>query len=470
MSAGVDRTARGDAGRLGYRLVRLLTRALLGIFYREIRVLDPSRIPADGGLIVAANHHNSLIDPMLVTAAFPRPITVLANAPLFRHPLIGPFLWLVGGVPVHRRLESGDDPAKNVAMFATAIAALRRGGAILIFPEGRTQPRPTLLPLRTGAARILLGAESAAEGPAGVVLLPVGLVFREPGTFRAAVAWVVVGPPVPTADCVATHRASPEAAARALTERLTHALRAQITEAEDLHTLDLVAVLEQAWRDEARDAGDGDPRSALAWRQQVTRAARYLAEREPALVADLRRRVERYRIHLEEAGLTGEELDRRLTPGVVLRGALWNLIGLVLSLPLALWGVLSHAIPYTLTGAVVRRLRRTAEEEATDKIAAGLLLYPLCWLAEGWLVRAVGNRLGLLLFLALLVPSGLFALSWGERLARVERQARALSQLVGDPFQRRRLRLERRKLVDELTALAAMVPDAVRVGADDHAG
>src|SRR5262249_47264375 len=180
--------------------------------------------------------------------------------------------------------------------------------------------------------------------------------------------------------------------------------------------LDVIEVLGQAWRDEAGDAGDGDPRSALAWRQQVTRAARYLADREPVRVADLRRRVEHYRIHLEQAGLTGEELDRRLTRGVVLRGAFWNLIGVVLSLPLGLWGVPPHVVPYPWTSAVVRRLRRTAEEEATDKIAAGLLLYPLCWLAEGWLVRAVAGRPGLLLFLALLVPSGLFALSWGERL------------------------------------------------------
>ena len=469
MSARPDTAApRGEAGRPGYRAVRLLTRALLGLFYREIRLVDPHRIPAQGGLIVAANHHNSVVDAMLVIAAFPRPVTVLANAPLFRHPLIGPFLRIMGAVAVHRRAEAGDDPAKNTAMFAAAIGALHHGDAILIFPEGRTRPEPALLPLHTGAARILLGAENPARGPAGVVLLPVGLVFREPGTFRAAVAWVVIGPPVPTSDCVETHRTSPQAAVRALTERITDALRAQIAEAEDRHTLDLVMVLEEAWHDERPETADSDPRSALAWRQQVTRAARYLADREPMRVAELRRRVEHYRIRLDEAGLSSDELDGPLTRPVVLRAALRNLAGLTVALPLALWGILCHIVPYALTGAVVRRLRRTAEEEATDKIAAGLILYPLSWIGEGWLIWEAAGQPGLLLFLALLVPSGFLALSWGERLVRVERQVRALSQLGGDPLLRQRLRAERHALVGELTVLAARVPEAVRVGQSGH--
>ena len=116
----------------------------------------------------------------------------------------------------------------------------------------------------------------------------------------------------------------------------------------------------------------------------------------------------------------------------------------------------------------MRRLRRTAEEEATDKIAAGLILYPLAWIGEGWLIWKAAGQPGLLLFLALLAPSGWLALSWGDRLVRVERQARALSQLGGDPLLRQRLRAERHALVSELTALAARVPEAVRAGQTGH--
>ncbi|PYO18435.1 MAG: acyltransferase, partial [Candidatus Rokuibacteriota bacterium] len=211
------------ATAMGYRLVRGFIRLLLRLFYRRVNVVGAARIPAAGPLIIAANHHNSLVDPMLIMGTFPRRITVLAKAPLFRHPLIGPFLHAVGALPVNRRAEAGEDPPKNEAMFAAAIAHLRGDGAILIFPEGRTQPVPTLLPLRTGAARLLLGAKA----PAGrITLLPVGLVFETPGTFREASALVAIGPPVSTDDCLAGYAAEPEATVRRLTERLASAIRA----------------------------------------------------------------------------------------------------------------------------------------------------------------------------------------------------------------------------------------------------
>src|SRR2546426_12512519 len=102
---------------------------------------------------------------MQVVMLFQRPVMVLANAPLFRHPLIGPFLRMMHAVAVSRRVEAGDDPKKNEAMFAAAIGGLRGGGVLLIFPEGRTQPQPARLPLRTRAPPILLRAEAPAGRP-----------------------------------------------------------------------------------------------------------------------------------------------------------------------------------------------------------------------------------------------------------------------------------------------------------------
>jgi len=153
--------------------VRALTRLLLRLFYTRIEVVGTENVPACGPLIVAANHHNSIVDAMLLLATMPRPIHVLANAPLFRHPLIGPFLRMVGGLPVHRRKEAGDDPGKNTALFAATTAALSAGGAIAVFPEGRTQPEPALQELRTGTARMLLAAEGDAHAAVRVTLLPV---------------------------------------------------------------------------------------------------------------------------------------------------------------------------------------------------------------------------------------------------------------------------------------------------------
>src|SRR2546428_13598913 len=114
-------------GSLAYRGVRGLIRLLLWLFYRRIDVVGRERIPESGGVIVAANHHNSLVDAMLIIATVPRAITVLANAPLFHHPLIGPPLRMIGAVPVNRRLKAGAAPRKTEATFPAAVPALPPG-------------------------------------------------------------------------------------------------------------------------------------------------------------------------------------------------------------------------------------------------------------------------------------------------------------------------------------------------------
>src|SRR5437660_95272 len=121
----ISRPAPHTRGSLAYRGIRGLIRLLLWLFYRRIEVVGREHIPERGGVIIAANHHNSLVDAMLIIATVPRAVTVLAKAPLFRHPLIGPPLRLMGAVPVHRRAEAGDDPRRNDEMFASASRRLR---------------------------------------------------------------------------------------------------------------------------------------------------------------------------------------------------------------------------------------------------------------------------------------------------------------------------------------------------------
>jgi len=65
----------------------------------------------------------------------------------------------------------------------------------------------------------------------------------------------------------------------------------------------------------------------------------------------------------------------------------------------------------------------------------------------------------------LLVPSGLLALVWRERLGRVVRQARAFFWFLADRGLHQRLLEERRVLVGELRGLADRVPPEV-LGSD----
>ena len=361
-----------------YRLLRGLAQIVLDIFYRRIEVVGSERVPARGPLIVAANHQNALVDPLLLMAAIPRRLVPLAKAPLFRLPLIGALARWAGAIPVERPQDAPGQPVGNAAMFEQAVARLRQDAAILIFPEGVSQPDPKLMPLRTGAARLLLQAAAATGRP--VPLVPVGLVYHEPGAFRLGRAWVLIGDPVPTADCLLLHAREPEAAARQLTERLAQALRAQIVEAEDRDTLRLLAILEAMGRAEAPGSAE-DAAARMAWMQRTLRAYRTLRSLAPARIARFRDEVERHAKDLEVAGLTGLEPAGPATARgawrPALRAALREGVSLLLGLPLAAWGIASHALPYQATRLTVGAFRPAPDVEATSKILAGLLFYPL---------------------------------------------------------------------------------------------
>jgi glycerol-3-phosphate O-acyltransferase/dihydroxyacetone phosphate acyltransferase len=431
------------------------------VFYRRVDVVGAERIPADGPLIIAANHHNALMDGVLLLATVPRRLVSVAKAPLFSHPLIGPFLRLIGALPAHRRQEGGSDPMRNARLFAASTATLRRGDAILIFPEGVSQPDPVLMPLRTGAARMVLAAEADGAGP--VTLLPVGLMFHEPGTFRTGWALIAVGEPVGTAECVALGRHDPEEGARRLTARLGEAMRGLIAQVDDRETLRLVDHAERIWRQE-RDPGERDPAARAEWRRRATRAYRYLLHHEPPRVEGLRGLVERYVKDVEAAALSTRVGFAPPPARAVVRYALRQLAILLGGLPLALAGLIAHVVPYWLTWAAARLLRPEPDVEATYKLVAGLVLYPLAWILEGWLAGRVGGGWALALFVLLLGPAGFFALAWGERLRRLYREGRALLRLLVDRDLGRHLSERRRAILAEMDAAVARVPEPVLAG------
>ena len=457
--------------KTGPALIRALARALVRLFYHRVEIVGADRVARSGPLVVVANHRNALVDPLILIATMPRILRPVAKSTLFRHPILAPFLRLSGALPVHRRQDPGSDPTQNAAMFRAVAAALRAGEAIMIFPEGVSQPEPVLMPLRTGVARMVLGTEGHAAPP-GTTLLPIGLTFHEPETFRPGWALVLVGAPVPVEDCRAMAAREPERAVRELTARVAEALRAVIVEVEDRETLRLAEGLEAIRRAEAEDVPGAAGRSAsraerVAWVQVATRAYRWLAPRAPGQVARFRAEVESYLADLERIGLSPDVVARGYPPGTARRYALREGLALLGGLPLAAWGLASHALPYWLTRVVARWLRTQADVTATIKLIAGAVLYPACWALEAWGVFRLLGGWGLGAFLAGLIPTGLFALGWQARLARVRRDARAFLRFLGHRDLLVRLAARRRALVDETERLARLLPPEVLAGGAD---
>ena len=437
-----------------------LLRLVLRIFFRRIEVSGAEAVPPVGPVIFVLNHPNGLIDPAFLLCLAPRRVSFLAKAPLFRMAVVGAICRAFEAIPVHRRQDPESGLRKNAETFETARAVLLRGGTIAVFPEGGSHSDPKLRPLKTGTARIALGAVAALPATLALQIVPVGLYYRAKQTFRS-VALLHFGNPFPVERIELASGAEPPAEpVRALTTRIEEGLRALTLEAEEANVHTLVARAQHIFS-AVDDSAERLPSLAHEFALRRRFLVGYDVARRywPQRAALLQGRLERYESALDAAGLDALHLaPRRYSWRRVVAYALTSVVFLALGLPATLLGVLINYPAYRVVGWVATGVTKGDEDAlATVKVLAATLLFPLTWmtaLAVVWLWRGAW---AVALALPLLPLTGYVALHVAERFDRVLGATRAFFILL---FRRRaflRLTAERNEIQREIAELGREV-------------
>lgn len=192
-----------------YGLLRWFTGIALHWFYSSIQVIGREKIPLTGPVIIAASHHNALVDALIAGWISPRRLTLTAKATLMDNVLLRWFFPIVGIVPLRRvsdelkkRNTEKVDPARNVGAFEAILDVLEKGEMVLIFPEGISHSDSELAPLKTGASRIALEARDKRHIK-NLQMVPLGLSFEAKGNPGTAVL-AEVGEPIAINDAGTT--------------------------------------------------------------------------------------------------------------------------------------------------------------------------------------------------------------------------------------------------------------------------
>ena len=360
------------------RLVRLLADVAAFFWFRSVEVSAIERVPPRGPLLVVANHGGGFVDPALLTSVFPRAPRYLAMASLWRYVITRPLLALAGAIPVHRAQEG--TTAGNLDTFTECHRVLREGGVIAMFPEGRASDAPHLLRVRTGAARIALGARAA--GAEGLSILPVGLMYEDKASARSR-AYVRIGPPL---DLDAAIRATVGPAAiddrdhdavEVLTEEIAARLsRAALDFADAAELASLEHAAEVALR---RSEGHGPTLGAiqdLARRLAAAPGVADVVEAEGAY----RQALEAHAVNDRAVVVPPERGFRRIHVAAT--------VATLALLPLAVVGAFVNLVP-ALAVHVSGRPRMAPVTRATWKFLTAILLFPLAWIA--WRYLAFGD-------------------------------------------------------------------------------
>ncbi len=365
-------------GTLTFRFILAIFGIALRFFFRRIETVNADVVPSGTGVIFVLNHPNGLIDPALVFVALPRKISFLAKSTLFRMPVISFLLRNVEALPLYRRIDAGEDVSKNQKTFELCSELLERGGSIALFPEGVSHNSPKLLPMKTGAARIALGAAASGDEPIEVKIVPVGLYYTNKTTFRSE-ALLHFGEPfiVPRIDPDPDGQ-PPKDAVKDLTMKIEEELRDVTLNAGSEAELHVAKIAEEIFASAAENENLGEKLDFL--KNYIADTARGELSRSNSSLAE---RLREYDARLGSFGIEPQHLSlAELTQRfVVYRAFIQTWVLLVLS-PLALFGAILHAPAYQLCKLVAHLYSRHGADDvaSTVKVLAGMVFVPLTWL------------------------------------------------------------------------------------------
>ncbi|MCB9545732.1 MAG: 1-acyl-sn-glycerol-3-phosphate acyltransferase [Myxococcales bacterium] len=143
-----------------HALVSALTSAWLwAVPLWRLTITHRERLPAGPAILVA--NHQSMLD-ILVCLGLRRRFRFVAKAELFRVPLLGQIMTMIGHLPIDR-----GHTASARRLMPACRARLAQGVSVLFFPEGTYGPGGPLLPFRRGAFQLAVDS--------GVPLVPIVL-------------------------------------------------------------------------------------------------------------------------------------------------------------------------------------------------------------------------------------------------------------------------------------------------------
>ncbi|KAK0448657.1 hypothetical protein EV421DRAFT_1783752 [Armillaria borealis] len=370
-----------------HKAIRYVVGVAAGSFFTEIRVIGEENVPKDGPIIVAATHHNMILDPIILSTSFPykRILHYWSKASLYANPVVRYILLSTGNIPVDRKSKD------RQVLFKGTFEALAKGGAVALFPEGTSYTEPRIMQVKDGAAWAALEytkwlKENPEKAPSNEVkIIPAAIVYTNKSKYRSNVI-VEFGRPI-SMDAYLKQfndptEGEPRLAAKSLTKTLENELIESTINAPDWDTLYTARMARDLmWTDEKSINMD-----EFVIISQTLVDLFSTTDATANFVSAKRNLLEYYSL-LQSANLTNHVLSRMPLPRsldpnvptplpsrlITLLILLRDTLACLARLPFFLFPVVVH-LPVYIMGRLGARLVEDEEEtQAQNKIVFGLL-------------------------------------------------------------------------------------------------
>jgi len=378
-------------------VLHFMSNVMLRIYYPSMKVEGLENANHPGPMLLCGNHPNTLADPLMAGISLDYQTYFLANAGLWLNPamafVIDPFC-----IPVARPKdkEAGADKGSKDEVFNRTFNALESGKTIYIAPEAYSELERKLRKIKAGAASLALEAESRNDWQLGVTLQPVGINYESPTTCFSR-AFVRYGDPIVATEWREQYEKSPMRAVRSLTNELSDRMQDLLIQTKNKDEERCLRPIERSIQNDHPLGVAGHhyrTKKILAWLRGLDEERRELLCTHATAYENLLRETGRMDIRFSR------HPRRKLSAG------------LLLGLPIFLYGLLNHAPWLLAINAIWKALGIDRGYKATVQTLGSWFLLPIIYLLQvlvfNWLLPEWS---GWLYFLSLPL-SGYFALRY----------------------------------------------------------
>jgi hypothetical protein len=324
-------------------------------------------------------------------------------------------------LPVFRerdKIRVPDWSTRNTQIFGTCFRRWAGGSVVCLFPEGTHRGKKQLhLPLKKGAARLIIGAERHGVSLNHLSVVPVGLDYSDYFHPRGELL-IRIGKPVKAADLLNNASAGEAAAAGEITEKIRHMLSAEMIDIHAGQDYDEVMDLRDLC-DILSGAPDLNGRFEY-FRNTVRYFQQNADDGEKVLVRNYSRLSRSLRIRESGIAVTSNGLLYQLSLGLIL----------LLTSPVFIAGYLSFSPIRWLADWFVSTRVKDPLFNNSIRMTFWTVLTPL-WIVMAALIAGASAGAVWGWLAALAIPlTGLGALSWGEYFGDL-RESRRFDRIAG---------------------------------------
>lgn len=354
----------------------------LRVYYR-IQVKGISHIPYGKPIILAPNHVNAFVDPIVLASMMKQRVWFFARSDVFKKPIANMVLRDFNIRPMYRIQEGFSNLKHNNKTFEECKSLLSKNRTILMFPEGICIMEQRLRKLKKGLSRIIFDTEESFNFKKEVLVIPIGLNYSKAYEFGSKF-FVNIGKPIHISHYNEAYKNDKVKTINRFTNELEEKMREMLIHIKDPENDLLYEQLSEIYVGER--VFNSKNKSLEKVHELNTRLANGINSTNTTGLKEL---TKAYSSDLKKHNISDKLLYKTRIESLSIAGIVGKLFLLFIGLPLFIAGVLTNYLPFFLAGRFAKNKVKNIEFFASIYLTFSMI---------GWLLFFFVQLLTIALF------------------------------------------------------------------------